>query len=72
MTKSTKPKQTTITELELEIVLVEQESNQDKIDILHDKIVNSDFESKICEYINLSKKQDKVLKRIKTRKSIQK
>lgn len=56
-------------EPELEIVIVEETPKKDKIDKLYEKIVHSDFESKICEYINLSKRQNKVLDRIRSRKS---
>lgn len=50
--------------IELELVLVEKESDQDKIDKLHKIIVNSDFEKKIYQYIEISKRQDKILKKI--------
>ena len=56
-------------ELELELVVVETEEKIDKLDELYQKIVESNLEYDICQYIDLSKRQTKILQKIKIRKS---
>lgn len=53
---------------ELELVVVEEKTNEDKIHELWDEIVNTDFENKILKYVELSKRQTTILNKIRSRK----
>ena len=53
----------------LKLVEIEVENSTHKINELYEKIVNSDFAEKVIEYFELSKRQDRVLQKIKDRKN---